>query len=355
MARKDDFEWLESRPDWIKNAYRVKLEVEYRRTSGTSFQQLFDRVMRSIHGEDYSSTATYGNLGDLGCDGILKSRKIHFAVYAPNPYFKLSEARRKMRDDFTRMLECWEVGKQVKQWTFVINYPGVHPSLLSEAQELEDSHPGLTVFIWSRYDLTQQLLSYARMDLLHGEFGTVEEQAKRLVPLNFVPEDTTLPSDEATMTYKRLRARITCERDEFESLTTQWMEELGQHPIRWLIVHNQFLIGAMAAAILADAYDITKPPMKRLKYASPLTKRTWGGLFETAWGTAAEMILKEDYPRKYQKVGGEDLERVAHICMIQDGLTLGAIRVHSSITREWENDILEDVWSHVTDIKIHGE
>ncbi|MGW1943179.1 hypothetical protein ACWCRC_02435 [Streptomyces sp. NPDC001940] len=352
MTHKEDFEWLESRPDWIKNVYRVKVEVEYRRTSGTSFQQLFDRIMRSIHGDDYSSTATYGNQGDLGCDGILKSRKIHFAVYSPNPYFKLAEARRKMHDDFSRMLECWEVGKQVKKWTFVINYPGTHPSLLSEAQELEESYPGLEVFIWSRYDLTQQLLAYARMDLLHSEFGTVEEQAKRLVPLNFVPEDTALPSDEATMTYKRLRARITCERDEFEELTTQWLEKLEKNPIRWLLVHNWFLVGTMAAATMADAYDISDPPMEHLKYTSPLAEMAWGELFETAWGTAAGMILQDSYPREFQKVG-DNPERAMQICMIQDALTLGAIRMHSLITQEWESEILEDVWSHVTGIKIH--
>ncbi|MFF5344587.1 hypothetical protein ACFY4H_28460 [Streptomyces althioticus] len=354
MASKADFEWLESRPEWVKNVYRLKVEVEYRRTSGTSFQHLFDRVMRSIHGDDYSTTATYGNQGDLGCDGILRSRRVHFAVYAPSPYFKISEARRKMRADFSRMLECWEIGRQVKQWTFVINYPGVHPSLTSYAQELEDSNPGLKVTVWSRFDLTQQLLAYARMDLLRSEFGAVEDEARRLVPLTFVPEDTALPSDEAVLAYKRYRARITCDRDEFEHLTEQWLGRLGENPIRWLLVHNQFLIGAMAAAIMADAYSIAEPPMERLQYALRLHDSAWGEEFETAWGTAAAMIFQEDYPHEFQKIG-EDSERVLKICMLQEALTLGAIRVHSSITGEWENEILEEVWSYVTDIKIHGE
>ncbi|MFJ6497045.1 hypothetical protein [Streptomyces virginiae] len=278
---------------------------------------------------------------------------MHFAVYAPSPYFKLAEAKRKMRGDFSRLLECWEIGKQVKQWTFVINYPGVHPSLLSEAQEIEDSHPGVKVFVWSRYDLTQQLLAYARMDLLHSEFGTAEHEAQRLVPLNFVPEDTALPSDEATLAYKRLRARITCERDEFEALTAQWLDGLADNPFRWLVVHTQFLIGAMAAATMANAYNISNPPMRRLKHASPLDESAWGTRFATAWGIPAKMILKEDYPRKYKGLG-EDFQRAAEICMVQDGLTLGAVRVHSSITREWESDILEDVWSYVTNIKIHS-
>ncbi|MFW3460443.1 hypothetical protein ACN24K_06365 [Streptomyces microflavus] len=257
-----------------------------------------------------------------------------------------------MRDDFARMLECWDVGEQVKQWTFVINYPGVHPSLLVEAQELEEAHPGLAVSIWSRYDITQQLLAYARMDLLHSEFGIAEEQARRLVPLNFVPEDTALPSDEAAATYKRLRARITCDRDEFEKLTAQWLKDLGENPIRWLLVHNWFLMGTMVAATMAGAYDISRPPMGRLKYTSPLNEIAWGDLFETAWGTAAGMILREDYPREFQKIGG-DPERIMQVCMLQDGLTFGAIRMHSLITNEWESDILEDVWSHVTSIKIH--
>ncbi|MFJ9857254.1 hypothetical protein ACIRVN_07095 [Streptomyces albogriseolus] len=66
------------------------------------------------------------------------------------------------------------------------------------------------------------------------------------------------------------------------------------------------------------------------------------------------MILEEDYPRGFQKVG-ENPERIVSVSLVQEALTLGAIRMHASITGEWESDILEDVWSHVTDIKIRNE
>ncbi|MFE3588361.1 hypothetical protein ACFXOY_12620 [Streptomyces niveus] len=354
MTRKKDFDWLESRPEWVKNVYRVKLEVEYRRVSGTPFQHLFDRIMRSIHGEDYSATATYGNEGDLGCDGILISRKMHFAAYGPQPYFKLPEARRKMRSDFDRLLECWNIPEQVKVWVFVVNYPGVHPSLLAEAQAIEERHDDLKVFVWSRFDLTQQLLAYARMDLLHAEFGAAELEAQRLAPLNFVPEDTALPSDEATLTYRRLRARITCEQDSFESLTDEWLNELAKNPLRWVVVHTQFLVGVMASAVMMDAFNIAHPPKKKLKLLSPLNREAWGPHFETAWGIPASIILEEDYPHTYSRPG-EDLEKITEICMVQAGLTLGAIRLCSALTGIWENEVLEDSWSHITGIKIHLE
>jgi hypothetical protein len=355
MASKKDFDWLEDRPDWMKNAYRLNLEVEYRRSSGSSFQLLFDRIMRSIHGDDYAATATYGNQGDLGCDGILRSRKTYFAVYAPNPYFRLKEAQNKMRKDFVRLLECWEVAKQVKQWTFVINYPGAHPSLMALAEELEESHPGLKVFVWSRHDLTQQLLAYARIDLLLTEFGRVENTAQELAPLTFVPEDTSLPSEQAILTYKRLKARLTGQKSEYDVLTDEWLTRINEEPLwDWFLVHNQFLVCAMAAATATDAFRIGHPPLNRLKFETAAPESMWRKHFKTAWGGAASLILKDEYTKDIPPIG-DDLDYMYGVCLLQDALTLATIRITSRITEIWETEILEDVWSYVTRIKIHKE
>lgn len=354
MPKRSDFEWLEDRPDWIKNAYKLKLEVEYRRTHGTSFQLLFDRIMRSIHGDDYSATATYGNEGDLGCDGFLKSRSILFAAYSPSPYFKLVEARNKMRADFARFEECWEIPKQAKLWTFVINYPGVHPSLLAIAQGLEERHSGLKVAVWSRYDLTQQFLIFARIDLLLAEFGSVERKAQELAPVNFVPEDTELPSEEATLTYRRLLARITCQKDEYDQLTNEWIDQLCNDPLPWMLVHCQFLVGAMAVVGMVGSFAIEDPPLRRLKFETAVADSAWRKYFKTAWGVPASLIFHEDYKKEYPPIGG-DADMLFGVCLVQDALTMATIRLHSRITGLWENEILEEVWSHVTDIKIHPE
>jgi hypothetical protein len=354
MPKRSDFEWLEDRSDWIKNAYRLKLEVEYRRTHGTSFQLLFDRIMRSIHGEDYIATATYGNEGDLGCDGFLKSRKVFFAVYSPSPYFKLAEARDKMKADFARFEECWQIPKQAKHWTFVINYPGAHPSLLALAQEFEERHPELTVTIWSRYDLTQQFLIFARIDLLLPEFGSVEQKVQELAPLHFVPEDTALPSKEATLTYRRLSARITCQKADYDELTNEWLDQLSQEPLRWMMVHFQFLVGAMASVGMAGSFAIEDPPLRRLKFETGVADFAWRKYFKTAWGGPASLIFKEDYKKEVPPIGG-DIDMLIGVCLVQDALTLATIRVHSRITGLWENEILEEVWSYVTEIKIHPE
>ena len=352
MPKRSDFEWLEDRPDWVKNAYSLKLEVEYRRTHGTSFQLLFDRIMRSIHGEDYSATATYGSEGDLGCDGFIRSRKLLFAVYSPSPYFKLTEARSKMRSDFARFEECWEITKQVKQWTFVVNYPGAHPSLLTLAQEMEEEHPGLKVSVWSRYDLTQQFLIFARIDLLTAEFGSVERKTRELAPLNFVPEDTALPSAEATLTYRRLLARITCQKGDYDRLTSEWIDQTSQNPFPWMLVHCQFFVGAMACVGMTGSFPIEDPPLRRLKFETPVADFAWHKYFKTAWGVPATLILHEDYKRDYPPIGGDE-EMLFGVCLVQDVLTLATIRLHSRITGVWESEILEEVWSYVTEIKIH--
>ncbi|MEU5981022.1 hypothetical protein [Streptomyces sp. NPDC047434] len=354
MVIGKEFDWLRDRPEWVKSAYGLKLEVEYRRTSGNSFQVVFDRVMRSIHGGDYAATAAYGNQGDLGCDGILGSRKIHFAIYGPTPYFKLKEAQRKMRADFARMLECWQIPRQVRQWVFVINYPGVHPSLLAQAQDLEESQPGLKVFVWSRYDLTQQFLSFARMDLLLAEFGAVERTARRLTPLTLVPEDTALPSEQAVLTYKRLRARLATQKEEYEQLTNVWLDGISEDIWSWCLVHTQFLVGVMATAVMADAWVPQSPPLNRLKFETPISDHAWRKYFKTAWGGPASLIMKEDYTAEVPPIG-DDVDRLFGMCVVQDALALAAIRVTSRITGVWECDLLEEAWSYVTRIKIHDD
>lgn len=40
----------------------------------------------------------------------------------------------------------------------------------------------------------------------------------------------------------------------------------------------------MAAAIMADAYDIADPPLQFLQFETPINKSAWDDEFETAWG-----------------------------------------------------------------------
>ncbi len=346
-------------PDWIKNAYRLRLEIEYRKCHGNSFQQLFNRIMRAMHGSDFSESAAMGNEGDLGCDGFLTSRKTAFAAYGPAPYFRLGDARTKMRADFARLQECWEIPTQVETWVFVVNYPGVHPSLLQISDELARTSDVSSIHVWSRSDLTQQLLLWGRRDFVEVEFGSVDVGSKLLAPLSVVPEDTALPSDQAQLAHRRLWARLTCNKKEMEKLDKKWLASLANNPWKSLLAHTQILLGAMASGTMSDAYDVIKMSIRTLQRESGLNGKENRIRIENAWSIPMRILMKDDYKGVEFKLPrdpeGMTVE-AAEICMTQERLTLALIRMQSRILKNWETDVLEDVWTWASeDIKIHPD
>ncbi|MFD4644303.1 hypothetical protein ACFWN2_43825 [Lentzea sp. NPDC058436] len=351
--------WMHNAPDWIKNAYRLRLEIEYRRSHGPEFQRLFDRIMRSMHGDDYVATVAMSNEGDLGCDGMLRSHRVCFAVYGPHPYFRINEARSKMRSDFARLTECWKVPDEIQQWTFVVNYPGVQPSLLKIANELQQLIPGIDIKVWSREDLTQQFLLWSNRNLVDNEFGKVDIGAKALAPISLVPEDTALPSAQAQVLHRRLWARITCNKAEFTKTENSWLQDLTSNPWENLLTHTQILVGAIASAILTDAFDASGLSIRALQREAGLS---WKGVRKDilhAWSGAINLILKEDSPYEVPEWPEDEVELVAKValtCMIQERLTLAIIRKQARILNMWETDVLDQVWSLAAhEIKIHPD
>ena len=288
--------WMANAPDWIKNAYRLRLEIEYRRSHGEAFQQLFNRIMRAMHSVDFVDTSAMGQEGDLGCDGFLKSRKAFFALYGPDPYFRPTKARAKMRADFDRLRACWTIPIEVQHWIFVVNYPGVHPSLLKLAEELKREIVGLDVNVWSRSDLTQQLLLWGRRSWVETEFGKVDAGSRVLAPLSLVPEDTALPNDEAQLAHRRLWARLTCRKEEMENLDKKWLKGLTEHPYEHLTVHTQLLLAAGASGTMEGAFDMAKLTTRALQKESGI--RGSFGYIRDAWSLPMMILMGEDLRRE---------------------------------------------------------
>ena len=341
-------------PDWVKNAYRLRLEIEYRRSYGEAFQQLFNRIMRAMHSADFVDTVALGHEGDLGCDGFLKSSKVFFAVYGPS-HFRLAEARAKMRADFNRLGACWSIPTEVRHWIFVVNYPGVHPSLLKLAEELKRKIVDLEVNVWSRSDLTQQLMLWGRRSWVETEFGRVDAGSRVLAPLSLVPEDTALPHDEAQLAHRRLWARLTCRKEEMEGLDKKWLKGLGEHPYENLVAQTQLLLAAMASGTMEGAFDPAKLTVRTLQKESGMR-----GVYKDirdAWSLPMIILMGTDYDGSRPQFS-DDLQEVifdmAKICIVQERLTLALIRMQARILQRWETDVLDDVWSWAAEqIKIN--
>jgi hypothetical protein len=315
--------------------------------------------MRSIHGDDFCATVAMGREGDLGCDGHLVSKKAGFAVYGPEPYFRLDAARDKMRRDFARFIECWTVPDEMQSWYFVVNYPGAHPSLLKTANELKGDIDDLEIFVWSRYDLTQRFLAEGQRNLIKVEFGDVSVGNKILAPLTFVPEDTALPAEEAQRAYRRLWARLTCNKKEFEKLDRSFMQNLQARPYEHLIVYGQFILGAIASAVMNNVFDPVTLKAGTLRREAGLPPRAHKREFDRAWSFPIKLLMEEDYdwtmPEWPEDTDKLVIEMVI-TCSIQELLILALIRMQARMSGAWETDILGEVWSWATErFKIHPE
>ena len=208
-------------------------------------------------------------------------------------YFRPTKARAKMRADFDRLRACWTIPTEVRHWIFVVNYPGVHPSLLKLAEELESEIADLDINVWSRSDLTQQLLLWGRRSWVETEFGKVDAGSKILAPLSLVPEDTALPNDEAQLAHRRLWARLTCRKEEMESLDKKWLKGLTEHPYENLVVHTQLLLAAAASGTMEGAFDMAKLTLRTLQKESGI--RGSLGYIRDAWSLPMMILMGEDY------------------------------------------------------------
>lgn len=356
MARVPRFARLADAPDWVRNYYRLRLDIEFRSVRGEAFQRLFDKVMRSIHGSDYRPTASLGARGDEGCDGWLSSRKIVFACYGPDPYFKLASALSKMNDDFAKAVAAWAAPSRMREWIFVINYPAPQPRLLQRCADLEAQHPGLTARVWGRQDILEQFLLWGRRSTLEQEFGPVPSHSQSTGRAFVVPEGTALPRREAGIYADMVRSRMACDRAAWETARHRWFDAVAQDPINCLTVQTQFLIGAIAAPTMAELLDPERVNLTRLLRESEISRGAWSRHGKRAWNLAMSIITSAGPDASSIPPTdpiGDDLEKLLSTIAAGDRLVHGLIRMYSRDSGDLETECLDDVWHYVSTIRIH--
>lgn len=121
----------------------MSLYEELVNSSGNQFQDVFTKLMKSIYGNRYHSTTTYGNVGDMGVDGVL-DKVVAYAVYAPEVYTD-EKALLKINEDFSKFLSHYQSGmwSEIKQYVFVVKYirKGVTPRVINLVSSLNAQFP----------------------------------------------------------------------------------------------------------------------------------------------------------------------------------------------------------------------
>jgi len=127
--------------------YYRELRLAFHEKKFGEFQNLFASIMEARYGSDFIRVKPYGRDGDRKNDGILRSRRLLFQVYAPNE-LKAATAIIKIEEDFNGALHHWR--EHFDSWVFVHNAldDGLPPLVVAKLGELE-RQSGVRLMHWS--------------------------------------------------------------------------------------------------------------------------------------------------------------------------------------------------------------
>jgi hypothetical protein len=358
MAETLRFDHLGDAPDWIRNYYRIRLDVELRSVRGEGFQRTFDSIMRTIYGREYRNTAALGSLGDQGCDGYLIAEKMVFACYGPDPYFRVKEAVAKMRADLAAATRHLDVPGFMRKWVFVVNYPGTHPLLISEA--LSSNVPGMACEVWSRTDIVDLFMTGARRQSLVSEFGSIPKDSRYIGRAYVVPESTQLPRRCAEAAVQFLHARLRCDTSGYRSALSHWSKSVAADPFGALVAQTQLLLGSMAAMSKAGYIDPEKLKLAPLLLEAEMSRSLWREDGQRAWNLMMIVLHSvDDYiERKDDDVApsvdpiGDDLDKLIATVVCGNRLALGLIRLYSRKSGRFETQCLDEAWEWMLRIPV---
>ena len=131
--------------------YRVQFQNAFLVKKGAEFQDWFADLAGRAFGPDFEAVRSYGNQGDLKCDGRRVSTGAIFQCYAPYE-MKATELNAKIARDFHGAHEHWRGG--MAQWVLVHNEArGLPASSLQRLDELRREYPNVRIEVWTEAEL----------------------------------------------------------------------------------------------------------------------------------------------------------------------------------------------------------
>lgn len=148
--------------DWITDTVRLRL----RESSGDAFQEFFATIMEMKHGSDFVRTAATG-IGDRGCDGWLKSKRIVYQCYGATNGVpkKPSQLHRKIRHDFDKFKEIFLNRERADEWCFVHNLiDGLPTNVVMELEDIGTNNPNVRIGQYSFQNFKVDIMSLPDAD-----------------------------------------------------------------------------------------------------------------------------------------------------------------------------------------------
>lgn len=151
--------------DLSRAFYELRFRDQFVTAEGDRFQELFVSIMERAHPSDFARVQPWGNIGDLKCDGYLKSQQMVFGCYGPKE-FEINRTTRKVTDDHAGAIKHWKpLG--MTAWTFVHNCRhGLPPWLLQLFTTLERKDPAIAVTHWGHVEIWRKTRALDHSDLI---------------------------------------------------------------------------------------------------------------------------------------------------------------------------------------------
>jgi len=156
-----------------KNYLSLQFRDKIHTKNGTEFQSFFENIMGKAY-LDFQKIKPYGNEGDRGNDGYRKNSGIYYQVYAPEvPLIKLAKAAKKLKEDFEKLKNNWDIISEIKEYHFVFNdkYDGSIQKLEEAISELEKDNSGIKFHIFLAKELEEIFFSLDKANILSLGFN----------------------------------------------------------------------------------------------------------------------------------------------------------------------------------------
>jgi hypothetical protein len=162
-----------------ENRWRIALELKMRKSQGDAFQDFFCTMMEQVHGSDFVRVRAFGQLGDKGCDGYMRSNGHVFQCYGAlggGSEGKVSYLIKKIGEDFAKAVE--KIAEIMKAWSMVHNFvDGLPVAAVEELEKLEkaDGKRKLSFASMPWFELQIFSLDPAKIERLLGPAATAED------------------------------------------------------------------------------------------------------------------------------------------------------------------------------------
>jgi len=127
-----------------------EFEVRFLKSRGTAFQDLFVSLAERVFPK-FEPVRAHGRIGDLKCDGYLRSERTVFQVYGPDDMSKAKKLVRKIDEDFNGALTSWP---GMRRWVFVHNsHQGLPAPAIQHLEALRATTPEVAIDVWGFAEL----------------------------------------------------------------------------------------------------------------------------------------------------------------------------------------------------------